>query len=146
MFGWLTASLDKHEEETRGSRTEAVGSYLLVAGTRILGVAACFSAISKHGPFSLMALGFLQPGIWWKVQTTPVLVQDRYRIVRRLLSLRAVCFYNRLGPFYVSKVKFIWKLVSPGRVSHFSSRDSSAHGCQGVSLGASLPGNLPLYS
>ena len=43
-----------------------------------------------------MALGFPQPGIWWEVQTTPVLVQDRYRIVRRLLSLRAVCFYNRL--------------------------------------------------
>ena len=76
----------KHNSTDKRTRTEAVGSYLWIAGTRTLGIAACFSTICKHGPFSLVALGFPQPGIWWEVQTTPVLVQDRYRIVRRLLS------------------------------------------------------------
>ena len=50
----------EHNSTDKRTRTEAVGSYLWIAGTRTL-------------------------GIWWEVQTTPVLVQDRYRIVRRLL-------------------------------------------------------------
>ena len=33
------------------SGTEAVGSYLLVVKTRTLGLAICFSTISKQGPF-----------------------------------------------------------------------------------------------
>ena len=97
-------------------------------------------------PFLLVTLGSLQPGLWIKVQTAPVLVQNRCRIGRRLIFSELCASTTGLGPFYTSRDKFIWKLISLGRVSHFSCMDSSAHGCQGVPLGASLPGNLPLYS
>ena len=61
--------------------------------------------------------------------------------------LRELCaFITGLGPSFASKVKSTWKLASPEKLSHFSSRDSSAQGCQSVPLGASFPGNLPLYS
>ena len=97
-------------------------------------------------PFLLVTLGILQPGLWIKVQTAPVLVQNRCRIGRRLIFSELCASTTGLGLFYASRGKFIWKLISLGRVSHFNSRDSSALGCQGVPLGASFPGNLPLYS
>ena len=61
--------------------------------------------------------------------------------------LRELCaFITGWGPSFVSQVKSTWKPASPGKFSHFSTRDSFAQGCQSVPLGASFPGNLPLYS
>ena len=44
--------------------------------------------LSDQQAWTLFASGsrVLQPRVWGKAQPTPVLVQDRYRTVRRLLS------------------------------------------------------------
>ena len=42
---------------------------------------------------------FLLPKMW-ETRTTPVLVQNCYKIVRKLFSYRAVYFYDRLRTFF----------------------------------------------
>ena len=52
----------EHNSTDKRTRTEAVGSYLWIAGTRTLGIAACFSTICKHGP--LFANGSRVSSAW----------------------------------------------------------------------------------
>ena len=79
---------------------------------------ACFSTICKLGPFSEVVLGFLQPGMWRKAHTTSVLVPNCYKTVHKLLSNRAVCFYNRLRTFFRQpsqvylETSFSWEIFS----------------------------------
>ena len=58
-------------------------------------------------PFLLVTLGILQPGLWIKVQTAPVLVQNRCRIGRRLIFSELCASTTGLGLFYASRVKFL---------------------------------------
>ena len=138
--------MKEQEHNSRIRRSMNWSSGFVLVNCWIQDLVACFSTICKLGPFSEVVLRFLQPGMWRKAQTTSVLVQNCYKTVHKLFLTELCTFMTGWGLSFISQVKSTWKPASPGKFSHFSTRDSFAQGWQSIPLGASFPGNLPIYS
>ena len=134
----------EHNSRIRRNMNWSDGSVLVNCGIQNWGT--CFSTICKLELLSEVTLSFFSLKCGGKLKQLLFLVQNCYKTVHKLFLTELCTFMTGWGLSFVSQVKFTWKPALPGKISHFSTWDSFAQGWQSIPLGASFPGNLPLYN
>ena len=134
----------EHNSRTRRNMNWSDGSVLVDCGIQNWGT--CFSTICMLELLSEVTLKFPQPEMWGKLKQLLFWSRIVIKLYTSSFLLSCVLLWQAEDFLSSAKSSLPGNQLFLGKFSHFSTWDSFAQGWQSIPLGASFPGNLPLYN